>query len=151
MTVATTSRQIRRRERRGTKTQVLAASGLLGELLLATDPMALYIHDGSLAIPVTGRMPGRALNGDTLLTAQDVVVVVDATGGDVVITLPNAAVNINQVLIVKKIDASVNLVTVSGAGGQTIDGAGSVDLTAQYASLTLWSDGSNWHVIGKVT
>ena len=40
--------------------------------------------------------------------------------------------------------AATHNITVSAGGGSTIDGAGSVTLNTNYASLLVYSDGSNW-------
>ena len=72
------------------------------------------------------------------------IVLVDASGGAVTITLPSpkAGAFIN----VKKIDSSSNAVTIDG-GGANIDGQASIQITTQYESYTLVSDGSNWWII----
>jgi hypothetical protein len=41
----------------------------------------------------------------------------------------------------------VNAVTIGTTGAQTIDGAATKTLTAQYQLLTVLSDGANWLVI----
>lgn len=45
--------------------------------------------------------------------------------------------------IIKRL--GVDTVTVDAAGSETIDGAGTYDLTAQYAFVRIWHDGTNWH------
>ena len=72
------------------------------------------------------------------------VVLVDASGGNVTITLPSPQAN--AVINVKKIDSSSNVITVSG-GGATIDGQSSFSFSIQYESYTFVSDGTNWYII----
>tara|TARA_Y100000296_G_scaffold32758_1_gene37929 strand:+ start:720 stop:1154 length:435 start_codon:yes stop_codon:yes gene_type:complete len=48
-------------------------------------------------------------------------------------------------IVVKNI--GTNTVTVDPSGSETIDGASTKDLTAQYESLQLVSDGANWWII----
>lgn len=79
----------------------------------------------------------------TLTEANDICLV-DATGGAVTITLPTAAGKPGRTYTVKKIDASANAVTVDGDGSETIDGAANVSLAAQWDSVRLFSDGTNW-------
>lgn len=59
------------------------------------------------------------------------------------ITLPNAAGRNGATHTVKKVDASANALTVGSAGG-TIDGAATAALAAQWAAITVRSDGTNW-------
>ena len=72
------------------------------------------------------------------------IVLVDASGGVVTVTLPPPKAN--AVINVKKIDSSSNAVTIDG-GGANIDGQTSIQITTQYESYTLVSDGSNWWII----
>lgn len=67
----------------------------------------------------------------------------DATAGAIILTIPAAdATNGGLEVIVKKIDASVNTVTVSSASN--IDG-GSVVLATQYEGTLAVSDETTWH------
>jgi predicted RecA/RadA family phage recombinase len=85
---------------------------------------------------------------DTTLGATHYTVLVDATAGAVVITLPTAASalagGIGRVYNVKKTDVSANTVTVDGNASETIDGATTQVLTAQYQSMTIQSNGTTW-------
>ena len=78
------------------------------------------------------------LSGETLL--------VDATAGAVTVTLPIGRRYRGWRATVKKVDASLNAVTVN-AGTATIDGAGTVALAAQWQSLSCQSDGVNWFIV----
>jgi Cu/Ag efflux protein CusF len=75
----------------------------------------------------------------------------DATTAPIVATLPAAAaVQAGANYIIKKIDASVNAVTVTPAGSDLIDGQTSYALSAQYKYVSLFSDGvSNWYIDGN--
>lgn len=68
---------------------------------------------------------------------------VDATAGAVTVTLPSATlVTIGQTVIIKKVDSSVNPVTVQRAGSDTINtSATAVTLTLQNQSVVLVSTG----------
>lgn len=81
-----------------------------------------------------------------------VVFLCDATSGAFAITLPEAGVlSESRILIIKKVDSSVNAVTVTRAASDTIDGATTYTLSSQYNSVTLVDDESgNWHIIGTV-
>jgi hypothetical protein len=73
-------------------------------------------------------------------------VLVNATSGNITITLPTAASNGNF-YAVKKVDSSSNTVTINTTSSQTIDGGTSAVLKIQYASITVVSDGSNWNIV----
>ncbi len=92
-----------------------------------------------------------SISTDTTLSAAHHTVLVDATAGNVVITLPTAASafsgGIGRVYNVKKVDASANTVTVDGSGAETIDGAATQVLTDQYQSMTIQSNGTSWGVL----
>lgn len=77
----------------------------------------------------------------------DNVILGDATGGALMFTLPSAASATGQVFFFKKIDASVNVVTVKGNLTELIDGSNTFLITTQYASVTVVSDGTQWWII----
>lgn len=73
-------------------------------------------------------------------------VLADASGAAFTVTLPTAAASGDGgTVVVKKTDASANLVTVDGDGAETIDGAASMTLAVQWESVTLVSSGTAWY------
>lgn len=112
-----------------------------------------------MAGPQADAYPGviQLANNATVKTANytvgatDSLIRVDATSGNLTVTLPSAAAayasGIGKVFSVKKMDFGVNTVTVSGA---TIDGAASVVLSSQYSSITVQSNGTTYDIVGKV-
>ena len=93
----------------------------------------------------------REVTAATTATAADRVIGVNTTSGAVTVTLPTAAsVRSGFVLTIKDIGAATetNPITVARSGSDTIDGATSIILYAQYSAATLISNGSNaWRVI----
>ena len=78
---------------------------------------------------------------------KDCTVIWDAAGGNCVQNLP-AATGSGKIFYFKKIDASANTVTVAPNGTDTIDGAASYVLTAQYESVTVQDCAvGTWYVI----
>jgi len=73
-------------------------------------------------------------------------ILVDASLGLRTITLPAASDYKNKEVTVKKIDVSANIARIAG-GGANVDGSSSYDLTAQYQSVTVQSDGTNWKIL----
>lgn len=84
---------------------------------------------------------------DYTLTATDDTVLFDTGATTRTATLPAASTVTGKVYHIKKIDAGAGLVTIDGDGGEMIDGDLTPDITAQYESFSIVSDGSNWHVI----
>jgi hypothetical protein len=85
---------------------------------------------------------------DYTLTASDRTVVVDASGAARTMTLPAAASHAGRIYTIKKTDSSANTVTIDGNASETIDGATTKVLTAQFEVVTIQCDGANWHIIG---
>ena len=79
-------------------------------------------------------------------TDAEMILLVDATGGAVTITLPTAVGRTGQAYEVKRTSAGANAVTVDGAGTETIDGALTASLATQYATVRVVSDGTNWMI-----
>lgn len=98
------------------------------------------------ANPLTA-LPLAAKTAAATITDRDGVVTGDATGGPFTLTLPTAVGRRGRLVVCKKLDASVNAVTVDGAGTETIDGAATVALTTQWQVVRLLSDGTNWLVL----
>lgn len=82
-------------------------------------------------------------------TDLDSVILVNATGGAITVTLPDTAVVTGKQLTIKKTDVSVNVVTVDGNGAQTIDGAATASLAAQNKYISIVSDGTAWHIVAN--
>lgn len=73
---------------------------------------------------------------------------IDATSGNVTITLPTAAGNM-AAFIIKKIDSSANTVIIDGNSSETIDGDTTVTIYDQYNYIEIISDGTNWKIINE--
>jgi microcystin-dependent protein len=87
-----------------------------------------------------------SFSANTTLSVDDAgLVLVNASGGARTITLPAAnALGGRPIRYqIEKTDSTANTVTVQRAGADTIEGATSVVLSAQWGSLTLISDGVN--------
>ena len=77
----------------------------------------------------------------------DGLVMADATGGAFTATLPTAVGKKGKRYTVKRMNAGGNNVTAGTTGSETIDGAATSALTAQYESVTVVSDGSNYLIV----
>lgn len=103
-----------------------------------TDKRVMIAAD--VAGPVT-------VTGNTTLSDAHTTVLVNAVAGAITITLPTAVGARGRVYTIKKIDVSINDVTVDGNGSQTIDGSTTFVLNEQYESVTIESDNANWWVL----
>lgn len=104
---------------------------------------------GSASISPGGVVVRTVVTKTTTYTAttSDSVILCDANGGAFTVTLPAAADETGLVLDIKAIDVTGGSVEIDGDGSETIDGALTYTLTVQYQSLTIVSDGSNWHIL----
>jgi len=77
----------------------------------------------------------------------------DCTSGNLIANLPTAASTFaggsGQNVTIKKIDNTINVVTVDANGTEKIDGQLTYVLSAQYQFVTLQSDGTQWFIISK--
>ena len=78
--------------------------------------------------------------------ATEDVSLVDSAAAPATMTLPSATTS-GKIVRVKKTDSSANAVVVQRGGTSTIDGATTKILYSQYESITVVSDGTNWHII----
>jgi hypothetical protein len=68
----------------------------------------------------------------------------NAAGNAITITLITAAGNTGLYFIIRKTDASANIVTIDGAGAETIDGSATKTLTIKGDEIVIESNGTNW-------
>lgn len=78
------------------------------------------------------------------MTANDSRLLVDATSGNVTMTLPSAVGIAGRDYYVAKVDGSANTVTIATTSTQTINGSSSVVLGSPFEDGLFISDGSNW-------
>lgn len=91
--------------------------------------------------------PTAAKSAAYTIVAADEFLTADATSAAFQITLPNtSAVIVGQEFTIKRINSGSNNVTVGTTASQTIDGAATVVLTAQWQVTTVKRVGSNWLV-----
>lgn len=83
--------------------------------------------------------------GAYVITTSDSTILADTTSAGFAVTLPTAVGSTKRYTI-KKI-ASANTLTINTTSSQTIDGSTSIAITAQYESISVVSDNSNWHVV----
>jgi hypothetical protein len=75
------------------------------------------------------------------------VILANASAASQTINLPVSAVSLDVVYVIKKVDATVNTVTVQADGVETIDGSNTHVLTTQNERIYIICDGTQWHII----
>ena len=80
-------------------------------------------------------------------TVDDNTVLCNGTSAGFTITLPASSGNSGLKYNIKKIDSSVNTITIDGNASETIDGNLTVSLSSQYDSYTIQCDGTNWYIL----
>lgn len=115
-----------------------------------------FIRAGALGSPLstletTGSFGANitTLSGDTTLTSTHYTVLVDATAGAIVITLPTVSTSNRRIYNIKKIDASANTVTIDGNGAEVIDGALTQVLATQWSALQMQNNSTAWYILAK--
>jgi hypothetical protein len=83
------------------------------------------------------------------IISNDNILLVDATSGAKTITLPTAIGLSGTNYIVKKIDNSVNVITINTTSSQTIDGMLTKSINTQYSGYNIVSNGTNWYIIAS--
>jgi hypothetical protein len=116
---------------------VFTTDGRFG--LGVNSPSSTIEVEGSVAIGNVGR-----IYANYTATIDDFMLVVDATAGDVLITLPNADDCYRREYVIKKIDNTSNLVHIYSSS--YIDGSEDYYLYSQFNSIKVKSDGINWLV-----
>lgn len=136
-----------------------ARSSVAGSATVTYDqPTGVFSLTGANVTTALGYTPAPAPNGSLVLgirtttaaptfAASDHTLLCDATAGAIPVALPAAGTVTGRVFVFKKSDASINTVTLTPNGAETIDGATSVIIAVQYDSYTIQSDGSKWWVL----
>lgn len=129
-----------------------ALGGLFeGDLAIALDTGRGYYWDGSTwqgqvsvgGTVITGLI---TVTGNHVVGPSDRVILVDATLGDITISLPSATTV--RALDVKKIDSSAHFVTLDADGADVIEGEPTLDLLYEGESVPIVSNGvSSWEIL----
>lgn len=104
-----------------------------------------FLQDGDLVLdsPVVSKTTTyTVVAGD-----KGKIINANPTGGSFTITLLSAVTAGDGFPLTIRHVGTANQVTVEATTGQTIDGRAGISLTDQYQSITLVSDGANWHIV----
>lgn len=81
---------------------------------------------------------------DYSIVDTDELITANSTSGILTLTLLTAVGRKGKTITVKRINAGANDVVIDPAGAETIDGAATKVLGAQFDKVTIVSDGTNW-------
>ena len=138
-----------------TVTSILYTWDADGNLDIASVTAPIGTFSDSLTVsgvPVVTGVPGSlipvvTITTDTVITQANVIVLANASSGNILVTLPATSGDAGRNYSIKKIDSTANLVTISGINSETIDGGLTATLTLQYENIPVVADGSNWHIL----
>ena len=88
-----------------------------------------------------------SISGSYTVLPQNRIVLCDTTSGSIIVTLYTAVGNAGKELDIKKIDSSVNTVTIDGDGSETIDDITTQVISTQYVNISIVSDGTEWFIV----
>lgn len=125
-------------------------SGSFGLAYFSSLPYT-YQSDGASWVLLSGggslALTTQVVSTDTTAGANNVLLV-DTSGGDVTITLPDATSSPSSFYHIKKTDSSDNFVIITTTAAQTIDGnPPPVSFNFSQQIYQVVTDNSNWHII----
>ena len=82
-----------------------------------------------------------------LTSASTPTVLCNALSNPITVNLPLASTCEGVMFIIKKVDASVNAVTVQPSGSDKIDGLSTYVISQQFLTVSIQSDGSAWFIL----
>ena len=106
-----------------------------------TMPASTLEVNGSVANKVT------TITGNTTIDASHAVVICNSAS-NFTVTLPTAVGITGRTYTIKNVNTGI--ITITPAGGQTIDGSSNKLLSAPNNAIQLISDGGNWQIINDV-
>lgn len=108
---------------------------------------SMYVNNGEARFNAAVSKAVAGLSSTTTLDNTWHTVLAEDAGGSYSINLPAAASCTGRVYIIKKVNSSANTITIDADASETIDGATTVALTAQWSTFQIQSNGTNWFVL----
>lgn len=92
----------------------------------------------------------RSLSDNATATINDYTLLMTTGATDKTITLPLASTCAGLILSCKKIDAGIGNMIIDGNGAETIDGAATQTFTAQFDTVMIQCDGTEWFILARI-
>lgn len=121
----------------------------LGRSATGTAQINTGLEGGALRKLIVGGFGNAYVSKTAAYTATtyDGLIACDATSAAFTITLPTAVGMSGQEYVIKKVDSSGNAITIATTSSQTIDGATTKSLPAQWDKIKVVSNGANWLIV----
>jgi hypothetical protein len=126
-------------------TSLLLAAALLWASHVPASGQLRNVTDNAAGISYNAN--SKTVLGTYTAGKDDHTILANASAAAFTITLPAPNSRANPYLVVKKIDATANTVTLDPAGSATIDGASTVALGSQYQMIILHASATGWHIL----
>lgn len=104
--------------------------------------IATYLQGGGAT-----RGAYRSVTASGNVVSGDYLIIADATSGAITMALPPAALVPGRIYVFKRINSGANAVVIDPNASETIDGAATYTLSAQWNSVTIMSNGTAWFII----
>jgi len=118
----------------------LTAVGTSGQVLQSTGAAApIWVKPGKKVI--------RTISANDAALTSDDVIRVNASSGNVTLTLPAASTHTGYVFHIKKIDSSINAVIIDGDAAELIDGLATYSITDPLHTIQVLSNGTGWDIL----
>lgn len=104
--------------------------------------IATYLQGGGAT-----RGAYRSVTTSGNVVSGDYLIIADATAGAITMTLPPAALVPGRIYAFKRVNSGANAVVIDPNASETIDGAATYTLSAQWNSVTIMSNGTAWFII----
>lgn len=104
--------------------------------------IATYLQGGGAT-----RGAYRSVTATGNVVSGDYLIIADATGGAITMALPPAALVLGRIYAFKRVNSGANAVVIDPNASETIDGAATYTLSAQWNSVTIMSNGTAWFII----
>ena len=88
--------------------------------------------------------PVRSITTDYVVTNFDRVLFADTTSNNITIYLPSATTTAGREFIIQRVVAGANVLTIQAYTGETVEGSGSVTLSAAGDTITIISNGTDF-------
>ena len=134
----------------GTKTtgSITSLYGLyIEDQTSGTNNYAIYTNAGRNRFGGAMEQQITTISSTTTLDATHCTVLVDASSAAITVNLPAASGRVGRIYNIKRIDNSVNTVTIDGNASETIDGATTQTLITQWSTMTIQSNGTGWYIL----
>jgi hypothetical protein len=124
-------------------THMLFVDGSTDKVGINTDTPNSGLH-----VNTSVTFAGKAVTQNYTVLATDHMIFVNASGGNITITLPTAVGIIGRQYIIKRVEGSANSVTIDPNASETIEGDATMSLVGQ-RSVVIVSDNSNWWITSE--